>query len=105
MNLNLVKPQGAITNFSTLAAGLLTLVIVIAGLITFFSIMMGGFKLITAGGNKERANDAGRQIVHAIIGLIIVLSSWGIMNYIQYATGACFGLGCSLDLLMIFNPS
>jgi hypothetical protein len=101
--MNISTPQGAITDFGSLGAGILTLVILVAGLITFLYIMLGGMKLITAGGDKERAKSAVRQIIHAIVGLFIVLAAWGVMMYIQSATGACFGLACSLDLLEIFN--
>ena len=73
--LNIPKPQGAIVNFSQLIAGLLGLFILSAGLITFVYIMLGGLRLITAGGNKENAKAAMGQIMHAMIGLIVVLAA------------------------------
>lgn len=103
--LNIPKPQGAIVNFSQLIAGLLTLFIVVAGLITFLYILLGGLRLITSGGNKENAKAAMGQIMHAMIGLFVVLAAWGAMTFMQQLTGACFGFGCGIDILMMFNPN
>src|SRR3989338_1359826 len=103
--LNIPRPQGAIVNFSQLIAGLLGLFILSAGLITFVYIMLGGLRLITAGGNKENAKAAMGQIMHAMIGLIVVLAAWGAMTFMQQLTGACFGIGCGIDILMMFNPN
>ena len=103
--LNIPKPQGAIVNFNQLIAGLLTLSILVAGFITFLYIMLGGLRLITAGGNKENAKAAMGQIMHAMVGLIVVLAAWGAMTFMQQLTGACFGFGCGIDILMMFNTN
>lgn len=40
--------------------------------------LLAGFNYMTAAGNEEKVKKAVKQISQAVIGLIIVLSSWGI---------------------------
>lgn len=52
------------------------------GIIFIILILVGGAKYMTAAGNEERAKSALALIRHAIIGLIIVVSSYAIWNFL-----------------------
>jgi cbb3-type cytochrome oxidase subunit 3 len=52
------------------------------GIITLVMILWGGMLFLFSGGKKERTEQAGAIIRNAIIGLIIVLSAWGIARFV-----------------------
>jgi len=50
------------------------------GLIAVLMIIYGGFRLLTSGGDEEGSKDAKNIILYAIIGIIIILFSFAIIN-------------------------
>lgn len=65
-----------------------TLIFVIAGIVALFFIIYGGISWITSAGDKEKIQAARGKIVYAIIGLIIILSSYLIISTV----GNLFGV-------------
>lgn len=61
--------------------------LIIASLSFVFSLLFGGLKWILSGGKKERVDEAKNQIVNALIGILIVFSAWGIINFISVFFG------------------
>lgn len=55
------------------------------GLIMVILIIYGGFRWMTAGGNEKNVDEAKQWIKNAIIGLIIILFSYIITYFIDYA--------------------
>ncbi|OGM32714.1 hypothetical protein A2803_01515 [Candidatus Woesebacteria bacterium RIFCSPHIGHO2_01_FULL_44_21] len=64
-----------------------TAIIVIAGLIFFFMLIIGGLRWILSGGDKAATESARGQITAALIGLVIVFSAWAIAQLIQAVFG------------------
>ena len=62
-------------------------VIVIAGLLTFAFLVWGGIEWLTSGGDKEKYEAARGRITAAVIGLVIVVSAWAILNVITNFLG------------------
>lgn len=56
----------------------------IAGLIAVLFIVYGGFKYVT-GGLIEDKESGKKAVIHAIIGLLVALSAWIVVNFIQMA--------------------
>lgn len=56
----------------------------IAGLIAVLFIVYGGFKYVT-GGLIEDKESGKKAVLHAIIGLLVALSAWIVVNFIQMA--------------------
>ena len=54
----------------------------IVALIAVIVIIIAGFRLIISGGDEESARAARRQILYAIIGLVIILLSAIIVNFV-----------------------
>ncbi|MCF7860100.1 pilin [Patescibacteria group bacterium] len=52
------------------------------GVIFLILVLIAGFKYMTAAGNEEQVKSALKQITQAVIGLVIVLSAWGISYWI-----------------------
>lgn len=56
----------------------------IAGLIAVLFMVYGGFKYVT-GGISEDKETGKKVILHALVGLVIALSAWIIVNFVQVA--------------------
>jgi hypothetical protein len=62
-----------------LVGALINLVLVLAGLVAFFYLLLGGLQWILAGGDKEGTEKARKRITAALIGLVIVFSAYAII--------------------------
>lgn len=79
-----------------ISAGVGTLLIV-AALLAFLYLILGGIQWITSGGDKTGMEAARNKITHAIVGLIIVGAAWAIMTLVQNFLGVTI-IGGSVDL-------
>jgi hypothetical protein len=52
------------------------------GVIAVGIILIGGFKWMTAGGNEDKTSEAKKLLGAGVIGLVIILSSWAIANFV-----------------------
>jgi hypothetical protein len=73
-------PREIIGRFLKLALGFL-------GLIAVAIILIGGFKWMTSGGNEEKTGEAKKLMAAGVVGLIIVLASWGIATWVISSIG------------------
>jgi len=89
-NLEQITPTNFIATTISLA---LTLTIVVF----FFIFLIGGYRWITSSGDEKKLTLAKSQITHGFIGLVIILSSWVILNLI----GALF----DIEILNLNIPS
>jgi hypothetical protein len=67
---------------------LLNYALFFAGFTALVFIIIGGIRYITSGGDPKQAGAAKQIITYAIIGLVLILLSIGIVNFIAYITGA-----------------
>lgn len=61
----------------------ITAIIIIAGLIFFFMLVIGGLKWILSGGDKGQTESARSQITAALVGLVILFSAWAIATLVE----------------------
>lgn len=59
-----------------------------AGAVAIFLIIYGGIKLGMSGGDQKQVQGARQILTQAIIGLVLILSSFAIIFLISYLTGA-----------------
>jgi hypothetical protein len=64
------------------AGRIINIAIMFLGIITVGIIIFAGFKWMMAGGDEEKINSAKNTLKNGVIGLVIVLSSWGIASFI-----------------------
>jgi hypothetical protein len=64
----------------------ISFVLGLLGLIAVIMILYGGFIWLTAGGNEDKVGSAKKIISSAIIGLIVILLAWAIVNFVVKAT-------------------
>jgi hypothetical protein len=65
---------------------IITFVLGLLGLIAVIMILYGGFIWLTAGGNEDKVDSAKKIISSAAIGLVIILISWAIVNFVVRST-------------------
>lgn len=57
--------------------------VVVAAVLFFFWLVLGGIKWITSGGDKNKTEEARQQITSALVGLVVVFSAWAIAQLIK----------------------
>lgn len=57
---------------------------ILAPILSVIYIIIGGFKLTTSGGDKEKISSAKKTITAALVGCLIVLLAYPILNVIAY---------------------
>jgi len=60
---------------------------VIAGLILFAFLIIGGFGYLTSGGDPEKIKAAGGKITHALIGFLIIFLSYWLVQILEIVLG------------------
>jgi len=70
-------------SFAAIISGLIKLVLVIAAVVFFFMLVIGGIKWIASGGDKAQTEGARNQITAALVGLVIVFAAWAIVGLIN----------------------
>ena len=76
-----------ITNLGELISAATGALLIIAALLAFFYLILGGIQWITSGGDKTGMEAARNKITHAVVGLIIVGAAWAIMILVQNFLG------------------
>ena len=70
-----------------LFANLIYWLMILSGTIAVFFVIFGGIKFLTSSGDQSRVESAKKTITWAIIGLVVVLLSFMIVNIIADITG------------------
>lgn len=71
-----VIPDTTIGNIIGAVVGML---LIIAAIMAFLYLIIGGLQWITSGGDKSGMENARNRITAAIVGLIIVAAAWAVM--------------------------
>ena len=91
-------PNIRIQNIGSLMSALVGTMLIIAALLAFLYLILGGISWITSGGDKAGMEAARNKITHAIVGLIIVGAAWAIMVLVQSFLGITIIGGTGIDL-------
>lgn len=71
--------------------------LVIAAIVFFFILVIGGIRWIASGGDKAQTEAARNQITAALVGLVIVFAAWAIVALIHTFFG--------VDILSLALPT
>ena len=87
-----LKPEGDFSRLGDLTiggivSGLIKLILVIAALVFFFILVIGGIRWIASGGDKAQTEAARNQLTAALVGLVIVFAAWAIVQLINVFFG------------------
>jgi hypothetical protein len=95
-------PAVEIGNVISAVVGIL---LVIAAVLAFLYLILGGIQWITSGGDKSGMEAARNKITAAIVGLIIVAAAWAIMLLIGRFVGFDLLGSGGVTLPTIQNPN
>jgi len=73
--------KGTSTDITLIAAKVIDVVIGTLGILLFFYIIWGGFKWMTARGDSKKTEDATKIMTNAVIGTLIILSSYALATF------------------------
>ncbi len=92
---------------SQVIRAVLNLVLLLAVLLVFFFIISAAFEWITSGGDKGKTDKARQKIIAAIVGIIIVVSSYALLRVVARFLGFDQGNGVELRIPTIqqFNQT
>jgi len=81
-------PQGQFTPLNEVTipgmiSAAVNITLIIASVLFVFSILIGGIKFILSGGDREKSDNARRQIVNALIGVFVIFSAWALLNLLK----------------------
>ena len=79
----------SLTGIGNIVSLFLKIAMVLAGLILFFYFILGGIGMIGSAGQNDpaKAEEAKKTLTTAVIGLVIVLASYWIVQLISIITG------------------
>lgn len=75
-------------NIGVLIGKLITIILIVAIIVSLFFLIYGGIKWVLSGGDKTAVEGARNHIVAAIVGLVIALLAFFIVNFV----GGLFGI-------------
>lgn len=77
-----------LSDIGTYFGNILSAMFPLLGLLAFIMLLVGGFKVLTAGGDSKAAQTGKDTITYAVIGIMFALSSWIVLATIERLTGA-----------------
>lgn len=89
-SVSIPNPNGFNTNFKDLGSiitQLLPYILVIAGLVLFILLIIGGFGFLTSGGSPDKMKAAQGKITSAIIGFVIIFISYWLVRILEIMLG------------------
>jgi len=70
-------------NIGSVVRNVITIVFIVAALLTLFYLVMGAINWITSAGDKGKVEDARNKITAAVIGLLILAATWAIYQLVM----------------------
>lgn len=83
-------PSAAVTPFQdigVLVGNVFAFVLIVASILLFLYLILGGVQWLTSGGDKLATQAARDRITAALTGLLIILAVWGVFRIIEAAFG------------------
>ena len=70
-----------------LIAAIIRILLMIGGAIAVLFVIIGGYQYLTSGGNEEAAEKGRKTVTNALIGVVVVVLSWVIVNVVVNTVG------------------
>lgn len=92
-----IKDIATLSCLPAIFQNVLTFIFLLSGLVAVFMIILGGIKFLTSGGDPKQVEGARNTLTWAIVGLVLILLSFTILNFIANITNVpcikMFGFG------------
>jgi FMN-dependent NADH-azoreductase len=80
-------------SLSDLIANVIRVLLIFAGVIAIVFVIIGGYQYIVSGGNEETAEKGKKTLINAIIGIVVIVLAYAIINVIVNLVGSSSGYG------------
>lgn len=78
--IDIIKPSTVtVDQIGNVISAVIGVLIIVAAILAFLFLILGGVQWITSGGDKSAMEAARNRITSAIVGLIIVAAAWAVM--------------------------
>ena len=67
-------------NIPELIAAIIRILLMVGGAIAVLFVIIGGYQYLTSAGNEEAAEKGRKTVTNALIGVVVVVLSWVIVN-------------------------
>ena len=74
------------------------IILIVAAIYAVLQIIFAGYSMISSGGDKQGLESARGKIIWAIVGLIIVMASWGLIVLVEQWFGVGLGFSKPINL-------
>jgi hypothetical protein len=84
------KPNGAPDQLfgpGGIMTTILNTIIFLVGAVAVVMLIIGGFRYVISGGSKDQVSEAKNTIMYALIGIVIAVISFAIVNFVTGALG------------------
>lgn len=76
-----------IQGLQCLVANILSVFLTLLGIVAFIMMVVSGFRLLVSAGNSQATEKAKNSVTYAVIGLVVAVSAFIILNLIARFTG------------------
>ena len=97
-SIRLLFPIGGIAGSQSLTGPggliyrIISLLLVVAGALAVLFVIIGGYQYITSHGNEEKSESGKKTLVNAIIGVVVIVLAWVIINVVVNTISGSGGL-------------
>lgn len=85
---SITSPTGtASSDLGDIIGFLLPVAFTLGGILLLGYLIMGGFTYLTAGGDDKRVGEAKKMITNAIIGMVIIFTSYWVIQIVETVLG------------------
>lgn len=98
--LNILPPSNILPRVQPggILQGIIRLVLIIAFVLAFIFLLVGGVRWIISGGDKTAVESARGMVTGALIGLVIVLAAFAIIRLVEIFFGVSIITGGTLEI-------
>lgn len=82
-----MEPPPTLLEIVGILKNIISILAPVAGIAFFIMLLIGGFQFVTSGGDPKAAGQARSTLTYAIIGVILVVAAWLIIQAIADFTG------------------
>lgn len=74
--------KSAPSDITAILKSVITILLTIAGIIAVIMIVIGAIRYITSDGDPGKASTARMTVIYAMVGLVLAIMSYGIVNFV-----------------------
>lgn len=79
---NSAQPTGVPTSLNDQVKTVTNTLLLVVGIAAVIMLIIGGLRYIFSGGNNEQVNAAKNTILYAVIGIVVALLAYAIVNFV-----------------------